>query len=537
MPKSAAVTRRPRTEARSSKALTPSRNLSLNHPALPLRRPRSAAKLPFSSTATSNSTSTSPTPVPPAAAAAAAATAAILREREREKTPDAKLGRHDARPTQNTQAQAERRQAQDPRPTLKTRTTAPALTLSAHYHEVEEESLVPVGMKTLTGEEFRAQFEVGEVLGRGTTSLVRAARSRRSGELYACKVMAKHKISQRARVTGEISIQSKAKHHSLVRLHAVAETSDELLLLVDLALGGDLFERIMQKIRYTEAESRRLMRSLMDALRYLHERGVIHRDVKPENILLTSREVDTNIKLSDFGLAKYLEPARVHDTVQVDSNLVAAAKGYLSQESGSVMPQSARALFGSPRLGPIASADAAAGHDLGRILPGAIAGSSSSQEIDDCDVDDSSFGGAMLTLSSSPPPPQHFELEQMVQGRARAYTSCGTDYYVAPEILLGKGYGPQVDVWSAGVVMYVLLSGSPPFGADGTEDVSVLYRQILIGNVSFDGTVWNEVSPVAKDLIRGMLTLDPAQRVSAAQALSHPWFTSLQEQVEPTPVV
>jgi len=385
---------------------------------------------------------------------------------------------------------------------------------------------VPSDVKPLSREEFSRRFEVGEVLGRGTTSLVRAARCRQTGELFACKVMSKSKITQRARVVEEISILKTVRHQGLVRLHEVAETSDELLLLMDLALGGDLYERIVQKIRYTESETKRLMRTLLDALKYLHGQGVIHRDVKPENILLTSREVDTNIKLSDFGLAKNLGTARVEDSVEVDANLVAAAKGYYLAKEQKQQANNAKESnsVGSSKRNPALSAEAMVPAMSEMSVAGDDATAASNGE------NDHSYGGATSTTSpSSQKSEKHqgssrIELEQMVRGRSRAYTSCGTDYYVAPEVLLGKGYGPQVDIWSAGVVMYVLLCGSPPFGADSAEDVSVLYREILIGSVSFEMSAWKDISPAAKDLIRRMLTTDPSKRVSAAEAGAHPWF-------------
>lgn len=385
---------------------------------------------------------------------------------------------------------------------------------------------MPSDVKPLSREEFSRRFEVGEVLGRGTTSLVRAARCRQTGELFACKVMSKSKITQRARVVEEISILKTARHQGLVRLHEVAETSDELLLLMDLALGGDLYERIVQKIRYTESETKRLMRTLLDALKYLHGQGVIHRDVKPENILLTSREVDTNIKLSDFGLAKNLGTARVEDSVEVDANLVAAAKGYYLAKEQKQQANNAKESnsVGSSKRNPALSAEAMVPAMSEMSVAGDDSTAASNGE------DDHSYGGATSTTSpSSQKSEKHqgssrMELEQMVRGRSRAYTSCGTDYYVAPEVLLGKGYGPQVDIWSAGVVMYVLLCGSPPFGADSAEDVSVLYREILIGSVSFEMSAWKDISPAAKDLIRRMLTTDPSKRVSAAEAGAHPWF-------------
>jgi len=101
-------------------------------------------------------------------------------------------------------------------------------------------------------------------------------------------------------------------------------------------------------------------------------------------------------------------------------------------------------------------------------------------------------------------------------------TACGTPGYVAPEVLKNEPYGKAVDMWSIGVILYILLCGFPPFYHEST---AALYKQIKKGEFDFPEPYWSEVSDAAKDLIRKLLTVDPKKRFTAEQVLSHPWIS------------
>ncbi|QCE01575.1 calcium-dependent protein kinase [Vigna unguiculata] len=96
----------------------------------------------------------------------------------------------------------------------------------------------------------------------------------------------------------------------------------------------------------------------------------------------------------------------------------------------------------------------------------------------------------------------------------------GSAYYIAPEVLKRK-YGPEVDIWSIGVMLYILLSGVPPFWAESENGI---FKAILRGHIDFTSDPWPSISPAAKDLVRKMLNSDPRQRLTAYEVLNHPWI-------------
>ncbi|KAK9931128.1 hypothetical protein M0R45_018423 [Rubus argutus] len=99
----------------------------------------------------------------------------------------------------------------------------------------------------------------------------------------------------------------------------------------------------------------------------------------------------------------------------------------------------------------------------------------------------------------------------------------GTPYYVAPEVVAGREYGEKVDVWSVGVVLYIMLAGFPPFYGESAAEI---FEAVLRANLRFPVRVFHSVSPSVKDLLRRMLCKDVSRRFSAEQVLRHPWITS-----------
>lgn len=116
-----------------------------------------------------------------------------------------------------------------------------------------------------------------------------------------------------------------------------------------------------------------------------------------------------------------------------------------------------------------------------------------------------------------------FGLSKIIGENTLLQTACGTPIYVAPEVLSGEAYDKEVDLWSVGVITYILLCGFPPFFDDGSN-MAGLFEQIMNGEFDYPDEYWAHVSEEAKDLIDNLLMVDPAARFTATQALQHPWL-------------
>jgi len=268
---------------------------------------------------------------------------------------------------------------------------------------------------------FNRAYTLGVKLGSGTFSVVRQGTRKTDGRKFAVKCIKDAGLTEEDKeaLETEVEILKEMNHPHIMNLIDYFEETDSLgkhhYLVTELLEGGELFDRIVEKEFYTEKEARDLVRLLLDAISYIHNKGVVHRDLKPENLLLTSRSDDANIKIADFGFAK-------------------------------------RVNFGEQGLS----------------------------------------------------------------------TACGTPGYVAPEILQARPYGKGVDIWSVGIITYILLCGYPPFHHDNHN---MLFKMIKKGDYEFDSPYWDEVSDDAKDLIRRMLVVNPDNRETAQELLQHKWIT------------
>ncbi|KAI9777427.1 MAG: hypothetical protein M1835_005237 [Candelina submexicana] len=286
------------------------------------------------------------------------------------------------------------------------------------------------------------RYKTGKTLGAGSYSVVKECVHIETGRYYAAKVINKRLMAGREHmVRNEIAILKKVSmgHQNILTLVDYFETMNnckqasllwgptnmlghplthqvlEVYLVTDLALGGELFDRICRKGSYYESDAADLIRATLSAVAYLHDHGIVHRDLKPENLLFRTPEDNADLLIADFGLSRIMDEEQFH----------------------------------------------------------------------------------VLT------------------------TTCGTPGYMAPEIFKKSGHGKPVDVWAIGVITYFLLCGYTPFDRDSNLEEM---QAILVADYSFTPVeYWRGVSQQAREFIKRCLTIEPTDRMTTHEALSHPF--------------
>jgi len=271
-----------------------------------------------------------------------------------------------------------------------------------------------VNQKQMSGT-FEQNYEIRQELGRGAFSVVYLGVNKVHKNNHAIKVINKKDLGKdyEKNLKMEVDILKKVNHPNIIALKELFDTPDKLYLVMELVTGGELFDKIVEKGAYTEAEASTLVKKIVSAVEYLHSIGIVHRDLKPENLLLKRADDDLEVAIADFGLSK-------------------------------------------------------------------IVGQ-----------------------------------QMMMQ------TACGTPSYVAPEVLNASGYGKEVDMWSIGVITYILLCGFPPFYGDTVPEI---FEQIMAASFDYPEEYWGHITPQAKDFIGKLLVVDTHSRMSASAALKHPWI-------------
>uniref|UniRef100_A0A8C2XJ26 non-specific serine/threonine protein kinase n=1 Tax=Cyclopterus lumpus TaxID=8103 RepID=A0A8C2XJ26_CYCLU len=269
-----------------------------------------------------------------------------------------------------------------------------------------------------------------QVLGLGINGKVLEIFQKKTGDKYALKM-----LQDCAKARREVELHWRASPcANIVRIIDVYENLYQgrkcLLIVMECMDGGELFSRIQDRgdQAFTEREASDIMKSIGEAIQFLHAINIAHRDVKPENLLYSSKKPNALLKLTDFGFAK---ETTSHNSLA---------------------------------------------------------------------------------------------------------TPCYTPYYVAPEVLGPEKYDKSCDMWSLGVIMYILLCGYPPFYSNHGLAISPgMKKRIRMGQYEFPNPEWSDVSEEAKQLIRTLLKTEPTQRMTITEFMNHPWINQSME-VPQTPL-
>ncbi|NXX76862.1 DAPK3 kinase, partial [Urocolius indicus] len=157
-------------------------------------------------------------------------------------------------------------------------------------------------------------YEMGEELGSGQFAIVRKCRERKTGLEYAAKFIKKRRLSSsrrgvsREEIEREVDILREIQHPNIITLHDIFENKTDVVLILELVSGGELFDFLAEKESLTEEEATQFLKQILDGVHYLHSKRIAHFDLKPENIMLLDKNVpNPRIKLIDFGIAHKIE--------------------------------------------------------------------------------------------------------------------------------------------------------------------------------------------------------------------------------------
>ncbi|OCT61985.1 serine/threonine-protein kinase 17A [Xenopus laevis] len=270
-------------------------------------------------------------------------------------------------------------------------------------------------------EPFVSSYRLGaHELGRGKFAVVRKCVELASGKEYAAKFLRKRRKGEdcRSDIINEIAILEMARFSPyVVDLHEVYETNSEIILVMEYAAGGEIFEQCVadQDEGFTEKDVVRLIRQILQGVLHLHRSNVVHLDLKPQNILLTSNNPLGDIRIVDFGLSRRVDAIK----------------------------------------------------EIREIL--------------------------------------------------------GTPEYVAPEVLNYEPISTATDMWSIGVLTYIMLTGVSPFLGDTKQETFLNISQV---NIQYAQEEFEGISDLAIDFIKCLLMKNPRKRMRADQCLKHPWLSS-----------
>mmetsp|Transcript_45242 Transcript_45242/g.109490 ORF Transcript_45242/g.109490 Transcript_45242/m.109490 type:complete len:681 (-) Transcript_45242:60-2102(-) len=294
---------------------------------------------------------------------------------------------------------------------------------SGRMTEKDEEQIIEAAKHRCIQTSYQMQAEVG----RGSFGIVHKVHKKHTRREYACKTLKKNDKTPDYMLQREIESLRNLHHPHILKLVDIFEESRFVHIVSELCTGGELYERVgTGHWKVTEKESAKLLQNILSAIAYLHENGVVHRDLKASNFLFATKSTNTNVKVIDFGLARKL-------------SLTESAEGTMDYQ--------------------------------------------------------------------------------------RLTTKVGTPYYVAPEVLLQDSYDSKCDVWSVGIIAYLVLSrGKLPYcGEDEKQTIALLKDPELHCDYE-PAEIWAELDESAKDFCQALMEKDPVTRPTAKEAMELPWI-------------
>lgn len=267
-------------------------------------------------------------------------------------------------------------------------------------------------------------YELGQSLGEGAFAKVVMGLDRTTLEKFAVKIIEKQSDDELGQqfVWRELNVMKSVNHPNIVRTYDIFDTKNRLYIVLEYMPGGTLGEILKRVGKFTEEQARPILADILQGVAYLHDKSIVHRDLKLKNILCENKDMPVRVKLADFGLANFV---------------------------------------------------------------------------------------GVRTVS-----------------KVALKSQVGSPHYVAPEVLREEPYGPVVDTWAVGVILHIMLTRRYPFAGETIQETLEL---VVRGRFSLVGSEWDRISDNAKSLLQGLLREDPQERLSARDALAHPWFTDVVE--------
>lgn len=330
----------------------------------------------------------------------------------------------------------------------------------------EDYSLWKKALSEASKRDIHEKYCIGRELGTGSYGEVFYGERRDTGLPVAIKRIEKR--SNARYLEREVNVAKCVNHAQVVKTYDIYETADQLYLVLEYMEGGELYDVLAEHGTLSEKIASQVVRSILQALVYLHRNGIVHRDLKPENILCKSKQWGMlDVKVADFGLAGLM----------VNSTQLSDPDDDEDVPDGKSLPEAKRPI--RERLGSLLSP---------RRIGNTAAANPESRKENWHDYD------------------LYAAAENELLGADQTMTSyVGSPAFCAPEVLRKNAYGPPVDSWGLGCILFNILTGTLPFeGKTARETVK------LVKTAKYDmpEETWSGISTEAKSLVKGLLQED-----------------------------